>query len=204
MIPRSLPSVQDQLMQRIVLRFVTNSTFPAVGLIVTFQNLLDAWFIATTTTGGFQLFDYVRVKCVTIRAISGIPSGQAPQATVMVEFPGATAGFMGNGKMRSDSQIGFDEPAMVSLKPDKLSLAANFQISNAATAFVIRSVDAAGAGLGGTVVDVDLVYRNSSTINPAAIATARTGLTTGDLYFNGIDGQPVGTTVARSVFDRRS
>jgi len=186
-----------------ILRFVTTTSFPGTGILVTFQNLLDAWFVATTATTGYQLFDYVRVKCVTVRAIGGIPASAAPQATVNVEYPGVTAGLMGNGKMRTDSQIGFDEPAMVSVKPDKQSQSAQFQISSAGVAFAVRSVDQAGAGLLGTVIDVEVVYRNTSTINPAAIAITRSGMTTGDLYFNGIDGQPLASTVARSVFDRR-
>lgn len=205
-IPKQMPMIQDQICYRQILRFVGTASFVALGSIsVTFSNLLDAWLIATGATTCFALFDYVRVKKVTVRAMGGIPAGAAPQSNVAIEFPGSNIGFMGSGKQRQDSAIGFMEPAMVSLKPDKESQLAQFQERNdTAVAFIVRSYDQSANGLLGTTIDVEVVYRNSGALNASACQNPGVALTSGNLYFRGLDGKDNATTAMRSAFNPRA
>lgn len=207
--PRILPSINDQLSTGFTLRFITTSLFGGV-FSVTPANLLDAWFIAGTATVAYQLFDFVKVKKVTIRSMgiarpfSAGTGGNSPVATVGVEYFGLNAGTFGGGKQKNNTGMGYDEPAMVSLKPDPMSQGAQYQPSSGSSLFAVRAVDEAGVGLIGSIIDVDVVYRNSGDVNPATIGTARAGLTGGALYFGGLDGQPLATTQARSAFTPRA
>ena len=207
MIPQSLPQLQDQLAVAITLRFVTTEAF-AGQFSVTPYNLLDAWFIAGQPTAAYQLFDFVRVKRVTIRALGGIYSASSatktPMTTVGVEFFGLSSGTYGGGKQKSDSALGLTYPAMVSLAPDPKSQVAQFQPVGGSSMFAVRAVDQGAQPIVGAVIDVDVVYRNSADVNPAAVAVARAGLTAGEMYFGGLDGNPLATTAARSVFNRRA
>ncbi len=210
-IPRSLPQLQDQLSVGMTLRFITTTSFLGV-LSVTAQNLLDAWFVAGTATTAYDLFDYVKVKRVTIRGMSSgisFASGVnvAPSCTVGVEFYGLSPGTYSGGKVRTNTSLGYDEPAYVSVKPDPQSQAAQFQPgsgSNTATMFLIRAVDQNSTPVSGVVIDVEVVFRNSPDINPAALGTARSGLTPGNIYFGGLDGVTDATTQARSAFQPRA
>lgn len=208
--PMYMAPVQDQLCIGIVLRFVATNNFGG-NFGVTYGNLLDAWFVAGTATVAYQLFDFVRIKKIVIRSMgvsrnyaAAVSQPTPPNATVGVEFYGLNLGNQGNGKQKSDSQIGYDVPAMVSLKPDPLSAVAQWQPSSTSNAFAIRAVDQDSNALSGTYVDVHVVYRNSADVNPAAVNSARSGMQPGDLYFGGLDGLALANTQMRSVFVRRA
>lgn len=203
-IPGTMPEINDQLAVGITLRFITTGNFTGV-FTVTSTNLLDAWFVAGTATTAYELFDFVRVKRVTIRALGGnVASTVIPaSATVGIEFPGLVVGSSAGGKQMSNTSLGTTTPAYCSLTPDPKSEAALFQTANGNTLFSVRAVDQGSTAINGAVIDVEVVYRNSADVNPAAISQARAGMTAGDLYFGGLDGQPTATTQARSAFVRR-
>lgn len=198
--PRVLPQLLDQLSTGFTLRFTTVGAWPG-SLTVSYANLLDAWFIAGTATTAYQLFDFVKVKKVTVRAL-GVSDGAhlMQSAIVGIEFPGLVGGQFGSGKQREGSGLGTETPAIVSLKPDPMSQAAQFQPSTANAAFIVRAVDGLRGALFGAVIDVQVVYKNSGDINPAAVTTARAGLTAGLIYFGGLDGLATANTVAKSSF----
>jgi len=199
LIPDELPQLTDQLSVGITLRFTTTGIGGSTSASVTFQNLLDAWFIAGTATTAYQLFDFVRVRRVTVRATSGANSGGST-VTVGVEYPGLVAGGNGGGKQASNSQMGVSKNAYVSLRPDKMSAAAFWQPSSADVAFVVRSTDLNNSICLGTIIDVELSYKNSGDVNPAALQSAVAGASSGNLYFGGLDGGRLAATWARSVF----
>jgi hypothetical protein len=207
--PRDLPPVQDQLAVGVTLRFIATALFTG-QMLVRWQDLLDAWFIAGTATNCYQLFDFVRVKRVVIRSMGGARAlapgvaGSAPCSTVGIEFFDVNVGTTGGGKQKSNTSLGYDVPAFLALRPDPKSSLALFQASNGNNAFAIRAVDQDNNALAGTVVDVDLVYRNSADVNPAAVSSARAGLSPGNLYFGGLDGLPSATTQMRSAFVLRA
>lgn len=186
----------------ITLRFTTTGTGGSSFANVTFQNLLDSWLIAGTATVGYQLFDFVKVRRVIVRALPGAPQGSAADAgaTVGIEFPGLVAGSNAGGKQASDSSLGTAFPAMVSLVPDKFCAAGLWQGSSATTAFVVRAVDATSTVVIGAIIDVELSFKNSGDVNPLVIASAIAGATAGSIYFGGIDGARLAATWARSVF----
>jgi len=200
--PSLLPMLVDQLLTGFVLRFMTTANWSG-SYTVTYANLLDAWFLAGTATTAYQLFDFVKIRKVTVRAMgTGIyPSYTVmPSATVGIEFPGLVGGQFGSGKQRIGTGAGTTVPAFVSLKPDPMSQAAQFQPSTANPAFVVRARDALGVAIQGAIIDVAVTYKNSADINPAAVTTARAGLTAGLIYFGGIDGLATANTQARSAF----
>jgi hypothetical protein len=202
----TLPALVDQLGTGFVYRFVATNNFGG-SLTVTYQMLLDAWLIAGTATTAYQLFDFVKIKKVTIRSmgvaqpyVAGTSLPAPPMATVGIEFPGLTNGIVGDGRQKSDSQIGYDVPAMVSLSPDPESQSAQFQANSSNIAFVVRAVDQNLNPLSGTMIDVQVVLKNSADVSPAAPLTARTGMNSGNLYFGGLDGLASAATTFRSVF----
>lgn len=198
--PKIPPQLTDQLSVGFTLRFTTTGLWPG-SYTVTYENLLDAWFIAGTATTAYQLFDFVKIKKVVVRAI-GVPDGAhlGPTALVGVEFPGLVGGQFGSGKQRLGTGMGYDSPALVSLKPDRLSQSAQYQPSTANAAFVVRAVDGLRAPLYGVIIDIVVAYKNSGDISPAAVTTARAGLTPGNLYFGGLDGLATANTIAKSAF----
>jgi hypothetical protein len=205
--PCQLPQLQDQLCVGMTLRFITTSAFTgAFG--VTVGNLLDAWFIAGTATTAYQLFDYVKVKSVTIRGlgVSDISGGKVytPSCTVATEFYGLSSGTFSGGKQKTNTSLGYDTPAYVRLKPDPRSQAAQFQANSTNALFVVRAVDSIGTPIVGAVIDVAVVYRNSADVAPASLGTARAGLNPGYIYFGGLDGATDAATQARSAFVPRA
>jgi hypothetical protein len=199
--PKILPELVDQLAVGMTLRFTTTTNWTG-SLTVTYQNLLDAWFVAGTATTAYQLFDYVKIKKVTVRAMGITENATAimPSALVGVEFPGLVGGQFGSGKQRVGSGLGYDTPAFVSLRPDRLSQAAQYQPSTANAAFIVRSVDGFRSPLAGAIIDVQVSYKNSADIAPAAVGTARAGMTSGQVYFGGLDGLALANTVAQTSF----
>ncbi len=202
--PAKLPPISFAMGWSTTLRFITTSNFTgAVG--VTYQNLLDMVIIAGTSTTAYQLFDYVRVKRVTIRGLGGLPANSlyaTGVSTVSVEYPGLVIGSGGSGRLASDSSMG-QVPAMASLMPDPRSQAALWQPTSGNTCFVVRANDYAGGALIGAIIDVELSFKNNPDVNPATVASAVAGATSGEIYFGGIDGARLAATAARSTADRR-
>jgi len=196
------PQVTDQLSTGFTLRFLTTGNWPG-SYTVTYANLLDAWFVAGTATTAYQLFDFVKVRRVVIRAMAG-PYGAAsaimPTANVGVEFPGLVGGQFGSGKQRLGTGVGIDTPAYVALSPDRMSQAAQYQPSTNNAAFIVRAVDGLRTPVYGAIIDVEVSYKNSGDIAPAAVTTARAGLTSGQLYFGGLDGLAIANTIAKSAY----
>jgi hypothetical protein len=114
---------------------------------ITFQNLLDAIAVCTSTTTAADLFEAVRVNSVELWALAAIGT----PATVTLSFDGTTAGAQGDQKTHTDTSMGI-EPAHVKAKPDPLTQAGQFQASQASVAFIL-TVPA------GTVIDVSLTLR---------------------------------------------
>ena len=199
MVRDDLPQLVDQISTGMTLRFTTTGTGGSTSASISFQNLLDAVFIAGTSTTAYQLFDFVKVRRVTVRAVPGANSGGST-VTVGIEFPGLVAGSNAGGKQASNSQMGVSKCAYVSLVPDKLSAAAFWQQSTSANAFVVRSTDLNNTICLGTIIDVELSYKNSADVSPAALQSAVTGATPGNIYFGGLDGGRLAATWARSVF----
>lgn len=198
-----LPQLTDQLATGITLRFITTGTGGSASTTVTFTNLLDAWCVATSATAAYQLFDFVKVRRVTVRGVASAQNGAAAvggPCTVGIEYPGLVVGTQAGGKQASQSEIGTAQIACCSLAPDRMSSAAYWQASTSNVAFVLRAVDYAGNIMTGSIIDVELSYKNSADVNPAAVTTAVAGATTGAIYFRGIDGSSPAATWARSAF----
>ncbi len=197
-----LPPVLPQLTQGITMRFKTTSAFTGV-LGVTFYNLLDTWIIAGTATNGYQLWDYVKIKRVTVRCgiqIGGGGATQVPSASCEVEFPGLVAGAQGSGLVKSSTSMSPFVPAIASLAPSPKSLAGMWQPSSNDTAFVIRAVDNTGSAVIGAIVDVELSFKNNPLVSPQTIASALSGATAGQIYFGSLDGARLAATAAKTVF----
>lgn len=201
-VPKLIPMITDQLSVGMTLRFVTTGNFTG-SYTVTYQNLMDAWFLAGTATTTWNLFDFCRIKKVTIRCMAGTygaASAIMPTAIVGVEFPGLVGGQFGSGKQRMGTGVGMDTPAFVSVKPDSMSQSAQYQPNTANAAFIIRAVDGLRTPVYGAVIDVQVAYKNSGDVAPASTATARAGLTPGEIYFGGLDGLATANTIAKSAF----
>lgn len=193
------PQLIDQLSLGFTFRWVGNSRAPQ-AMSVTYQNLLDSWLIAGSATNGYQLFDFIKIKRVTLRAISTASDTFGATITLAIDFPGLNTGQLGSGKQRTQTFLGTAEPAMVSLKPDPKSQAAQFQPTSTSTAFIVRAFNQGQAAFQGVIVDLDCVLKNSGEINPAAIQHPIAGATPGNLYFGALDGNRTASAMYDSVF----
>jgi hypothetical protein len=205
--PQPQPKV-DQLQVGFTLRYTTTGigSTPVVG--VTFANLLDSWMVATGATTGFQLFDFIKIRRVTIRAVSnpGFASAVAlagPAVTVEVSYTGLVAGAQGSGKRVSDTAMGVNAVAMVSLQPGTDTLAGKWQPSSNDIAFVLRAQDFQGNPVVGAVIDVDVSLKNEPDVSPVAVSSPVAAAVAGNLYYRGIDGAAPAGTWAKSAFGPR-
>jgi len=200
-VPTQLPQIDDQLTVGKVLRFVTTGTGGSTSTTITYAHLLDAWFIAGTATTAYQLFDFVKIKRVTIRALPSSTTGNNNQSvTVGIEFPSINNGALAAGNQVSNSNLGTANPAYATLRPAKLSQNAQWQSSTGAVAMVLRATQADNTVAVGAIIDVELAFKNSADVNPAGLSSAIVAATPGNIYYGGIDGGRLAATWARSVF----
>jgi len=149
---------------------------------ITFQNLLDTILVATTATAGTDLFQAVRIRRVRAWAVPALGTS----ASISVEFSGVTAGIVGDQAIHTDTSMGI-QPAHVDARPTARSLAADFQLSSSANAFLIMCP-------AGTVVDVELDYRSQYLFANAACQNALVAATAGVQYLRGLDGLAIATS----------
>jgi hypothetical protein len=149
---------------------------------ITFQNLLDAIAVCTSTTTAADLFEAVRVNSVELWALAAIGT----PATVTLSFDGTTAGAQGDQKTHTDTSMGI-EPAHVKAKPDPLTQAGQFQASQASVAFIL-TVPA------GTVIDVSLTLRQPVIGEVNATQNVVVGGTAGQIFYRGLDGKTTALT----------
>lgn len=181
------PQVEFEIHQTHKLRFRNTIANPATA--ITFANLLETVLVSSSATVAYQLYDYVRVKEVEVWGI-GTTSSSYASASVGVDFGGVSAGNYGGGKSYEDTTVSSAYPAYIRARPDKMSQAAQFQVNNASPAFHLRGVNVAVANM---IVDVTLEFRNSPIVSP--VVSAGSGMTPGDIYFRGLDGLNVASTV---------
>jgi len=160
------------------LRFVSSAAFDTV---ITWQNLLDTILVAATATTGFDVFETVKIRFVEVWAAPLLGSA----VSVSVAFAGLTAGQVGDQKIHTDTSMGV-QPAHVKARPDRKSLASDFQSSGATNAFTL-TVPA------GAVIDVALTFIGIFASAKAA-QNALVAATAGAFYVRGLDGLAVAST----------
>jgi len=167
------------------LRFTSNAAI--TGSVITFQNLLDTILVATTAIAVYDLFATVKVRAVEVWSVPALGTA----STVSVLFDGATAGSIGDQKLHTDTSMGI-EPAHVRAVPQKMSLAANYQISAAAAAFFLTCPS-------GSVVDVELSFIGAYDV-PKLAQNASVGASIGATLLRGLDGLAIAATQLPPVY----
>ncbi len=177
------PQIQPQLSHRQRMRF--RCTTAQTLLAITYADLLDTIFFADTAITGWDVFDQVKVNAVELWAVPALGG----TAEVAVQFEGGFGGGpVGDGRVFSDSSMGI-EPAHVVARPERLSTAAMWTPSN--TGFVAFALTCPV----GAIVDVDLSFRTVASLAPVALQNAVVAGVVGEMYYRGLDGAPVATTV---------
>lgn len=162
-----------------VRRFVTTGT---VQLAIAFNNLLDSFLVATSPTAGFQLFDMVKINSIEMWGYS--PSGTT---SLSVSYVGKALGATGDGIIHEATSIGAF-PCYLKAVPSKMTTAADYQAMNTNVAFNMYCPAA-------TVVDINLSFKNAMEGGaPQAVAQALVSAQPGNVYYRGIDGQPLAST----------
>jgi len=161
------------------LRFVTNAA--QLEQPITYQNLLDLILFLTSATAPYDVFTSVKVRAVELWAAPLLGSA----VTTTVRFVGETAGSIGSLKTVTDTSMGV-QPAHVKARPGANTLASMFQVSSGAVAFDLTCPT-------GTVVDVELSYKNLPGIAVAA-QNVSVGATVGILAYRGLDGLGAATS----------
>jgi len=151
---------------------------------ISFQNLLDTMLVAATAIQGNNLFTGVKIRFVEVwgnpSPVSVVPN------TVSLSFNGAGTGYTGDNRLHEDISMG-NQPSHIFCKPDRKSLAANFQVSSANGAFLLTCPV-------GSVIDVGLTLTQNLQGLAVAEQNALVGATVGAVYCRGLDGVAVGAT----------
>jgi len=182
--PMHMPQTEVWPVTRHKLRFYS----VGATLSVTASMLLDAINVATTATALFQLYDFVRVKRISMWGISSTVANSI--AAVSVAFTGATAGATGNDLELHDVSMNSTVPAFITCKPPPGALSTLWQANTASVLFRLSSqFPTAGGGLTAvqTTVELDLEYRMDSDTPPLGTTNAAVGATAGIVYFRGLD-----------------
>ncbi len=167
-----------ELRHGVTMRFITNAAFSGD---ITFQNLLDTFLVATTTTAGVNVFQTVKIRRVRVWANAILGSA----SSISVEFSGLTAGISGDQQIHTDTSMGV-RPAYIDAVPSRRCLASDYQLNSSAIAMNL-SVPS------GAVIDVELSFRGSFTNNTAE-QNALVGATLGHFYLRGLDGLAAATS----------
>lgn len=188
-----LPPIRTDLTTSRRLRFSTQTTSGTnMSYSFTWQNLLDTQLVAVTATQLYQLYDNVKIKRVTARAFS---SGESGVATIGLSMPLGNTALRGDARHVSASAMGA-VPAVVKFVPQKGTLQANWQPSNANQAFSISLENISSGTNADTIVliDVEVMFRNDDYSAPGVAFNAGVGLTPGQWYYRGLDGLPAAST----------
>ncbi len=167
-----------QISQGMALRYTCTSD--ATNVAITFADLLDTVLIATTATAGYDLFDVVKIKRISVWA-QGTTLGSP--VTAQVVFPASTN--VGDATIHTDTSLGL-KPAYVVCRPSQKSLSSFWNTSSGTTAFTLTCPT-------GSIIDVHLSFKTSSK-NPAAAQAALVAATAGEMYFRGLDGNATAST----------
>jgi len=161
------------------LRFT--ATAAATNQSIEYRNLLDCIGLSTTAIAGFQLFDLVKIRRISIWGVSalGTPS------TVSLTFVGATQGNAGDFQLHEDTSLGF-EPAYVSASPSPRAPASLFQVSGNNVAFIFTCP-------AGAIIDCDLSFRDLPG-EATALQNATVGATVGAVFYRGLDSLAIAGT----------
>jgi len=180
------PQISPQIAIRQRLRYTCTTSVNQVG--ISYADLCDTIFVATSGTAGFDLFDAVRVHAVEVWYS---PSQSAAPGQVAVTFSGTAGGSAGDGRTWSDQSMGVT-PAHVRAVPDPLSNAGLWQATGGAFAFTLTCPS-------GSVIDLTMSMRTVAQTAPIPIQNAGLGMRGGDVYFRGLDGIPASTTSLPAV-----
>jgi hypothetical protein len=180
MIPRPGPIPSYEITRSKVLRFISSTAF---SHIVTYQNLLDTVLFTTTATVPYDLFYMVRVKKIAIWCLGSIGTTES----VQVVFDGTTAGSQGDRIIHSAQSMGI-EPAHLVCRPNKKSLAADFQISSGATCFYLVVPT-------GAVIDLHCDFKTDTLGTSVAAQNVSVASVVGVVAYRGLDGLAASATV---------
>jgi hypothetical protein len=160
------------------LRFVANA---AVNVNVSWQNILDTIVTASTALSLQDVFHIVRIRRIQVWSIPA----QGTTNTVSVAFTGLTTAWAGDAAVHTDTSMGV-EPAYVSARPARRSVAADFQLSATSSAFTLICPV-------GSVIDLEATFRNVPGKTVTAL-NASVGAIIGAMSFRGLDGLPAAST----------
>jgi len=179
------PQINPQITHNQRFRFVVQTT-AASQKNITFNNLLDCLFVATSATTGVQVFDSVKIKKVELWYV---PTSTNPPSQVVIAWNGAPTaggvGIAGNAKVVGDTSLGI-EPAHVLSPAPRDSNAGLWNQSSTAVAFSLTCPV-------GTVVDVEMSLKTDES-PPTSVTNAPVGAVAGQFYFRGLDGNPIAST----------
>jgi hypothetical protein len=177
-IDRPMPIQTYNITHGTRLRYTVTTAFNNA---ITWQNLLDTFLFASSSTVGIDAFTSVKIRAIEAWSLPALGS----TSTVNITFFGTTAGLTADLRLHTDTSMGL-EPAHVLAKPSRQSLASDYQVSSSNTAFYLTAPV-------GTVIDVALSFQQSF-IDTVNAQNALVGASGGSWYIRGLDGKPVATS----------
>ncbi len=168
-------------------RFRFNSLVGITRFAVSWSDLLDMLWLATSAVTGYRLYQYVRLHEVEAWAPSRTDGTNYIAQSLNIEFVDLTSGRSGPGDVFSDTSMDLTTPAHIRARPRPGSNNAEWQGLGTSQAFVLTCPEA-------TVIDVEVSFQQVITYAGTAIGQAPIGATTGTIYLGSLDGLRSGTT----------
>lgn len=161
----------------------------AIDNVYTYQNILDTIGMASNAATLQNLFNAVRVRKLEVWASDAL----GLTTSIMLGFNNnANAGLGGDFDYVQDNMLGVQN-AYIKHCPKPNAQAGQFQRSSAQTCFYIKAPV-------GSIIDLSVTMKNLPGIFAAQAQNAAVGLTTGVVYYRGLDGlAAAGTNVPPAV-----
>jgi len=180
--PKMEPSYEVTYRKKI--RWITLNNLAQANY--TWSNLIDMIGVAVTATSGYNLFRMVRLHSVEVFDI-GATQGAVSSCAVAFNENDTNQG--GSGTFFSDMSFGV-VPGHVKAIPPQDSLTSKWHVGfgpNTVNAFQLTCSS-------GSVIDIDVEYKGSTTAQVNGEALALVGAVVGATFWRGLDGLAVATS----------
>jgi hypothetical protein len=180
-------AVRPHIRQRLRLAFLFDgATNP---FYVSWNYIHNTVLVATSAIAGVNLFDQCRLLGVEITAVPPVGS----YGTVKLAWTGTAVGSTGDANFISSTSDGM-LPAHVKARPPKGSTCSLWQPGNSTAVAFSLSSQLAPATAMLAMVYIDVEFSVNEDLGPLACTNALVGATAGQIYYRGLDAQPVAST----------
>ncbi len=185
----ALPAIKNNISVNMRLRFSSTGT---LAISISTLDILDTIVIGNGNgVVGFQLFDNFRLRKVRIYSV-GATTDLAKLATMSLQWAG-TGSTTGDAMIHSASALGSVPGELVCVPPEGSPASLWHGPGTDENMFTLNLPDQFSA------IDLEVEFCVNQTSTPQACTSALVVGTAGQIYYRGLDGLPIASTLLRPV-----